>query len=78
MQKTLTFVSANAGTSAKSGKSYNLVSLSNGLRTGTLNNPQSLDVSHLKEGDKVNVTFDLDLSYKNEFILIPVKIEKVK
>lgn len=74
----MVFVSANAGTSKTTGREYNLVSLSNGLRTGTLQNTNKLDFSSYKEGEKVMVTFDLDLSYKNEFILIPVKVEKVK
>jgi len=78
MNKVLTFVSAISGTSKGSGREYNLISLSNGLRTGTIGNPKKLDVSHLVEGDKVNVVFDLDLSYKNEFVLVPTKIEKVK
>lgn len=78
MQKTLVFVSANSGTSKKTGNAYNLITLSNQLRAGTLNNPLKLDTSHLKEGDEIRVTFDLDLSYKNEFILIPTKIEKIK
>jgi len=77
MQKNLVFVSTIKGTS-KGGRDYDLVSLSNGLRTGTLGNENHLDFSKYKEGDEIVVKFDLSLNYKNEFVLVPVSVEKAK
>jgi len=78
MQKKLIFVDAVKGTSKGSGRDYDLVSLSNGIRTGTIGNENHLDFSHFKEGEEIMVSFDLTLNYKNEFVVLPVKVEKVK
>lgn len=78
MQKKLVYVDSVKGTAKASGREYNLVSLSNGIRTGTIGNDKNLDFSTYNEGDEILVTFDLTLNYKNEFVVVPVKIEKVK
>jgi len=78
MQKKLIFVDQKKGTAKVSGNAYDLLSLSNGRRTGTLNNENKLDCSAFKEGDEVLVTFDLSLNYKNEFVVIPTAIAKAK
>jgi len=58
------FVSSIKG--EKNDRKYDLVSISNGLRTVTVNNPNHINTDTLKEGDAIKVEFDLNVSYKNE------------
>jgi len=58
------FVSAIKG--EKNDRKYSLVSISNGLRTVTVNNPNDIKTDNLSEGDEVKVEFDLSISYRNE------------
>lgn len=76
MKKTnkLFFVDAIAG--EKNGRKYSLVSLSDGLRTATTNNPNSIDTSHLTEGDEVKATFDVAINFRNEFQTTLVALDK--
>lgn len=76
MQTTkLIFVSANSGTSQKSGRPYNIITLSNGIRAGVVNNPNNLHTDDFDEGDEVIAGFDVDLNYNNEWTLKLVSLE---
>jgi len=75
MQQELIFVSANAGTSSKTGRPYNIITLSNGLRAGVVNNPNGVDTTGMKEGDTVLAKFEVDLNYSNEWTVKLVGLE---
>lgn len=68
------FVSSNAGTSEK-GRRYDLVTLSDGLRAFTVNNPKQIDFSKYKEGDKLDIQFKLKGSWTGKGV--DVEIVKV-
>jgi len=54
MKKEFYFIKALAGTSEK-GYKYNFIVVSDGLQAGNLSNPNGIDFSSYKEGDKVTL-----------------------
>jgi len=76
--KDLIFVSAHSGKTKTDGREYALVTLSNGLRAFTVDNKKRVDVSGLKEGDRVKAEFDFDVDYKNNLRLVLMSLVKLK
>jgi len=72
----LVFVSYREGTK-KDGTKYYMLSLSDGMRTATsfLNGPLE-NTENLKEGDQVEVTFTVAVSYVNKWDIRPISINK--
>jgi len=70
------FVKNVAGVSEK-GKPYNMVMCSNGLAMlPPIANPHNIDLTDLKEGDRVNCEVKLGVDYKGNFTAELVGIEK--
>lgn len=73
----LIFVSFMAGVSKKSGKDYQMLELSDGLKSNTffldLDTEQEKELNKLQRGDRVMVSFNVDLMDSNR----PFKITEV-
>jgi len=69
------FVSSFSG--EKNGKKYNVLSLSNGLRTATAFLDEPIETEGLKEGDEVEVEMTATINFKNSWDIKPIRIEKV-
>jgi len=76
-EATLIFVGAHSGTSKKNGRPYNIITLSNGMRAGVINNPNNIDTSGLEEGDQVLAEFDVDLNFLNEWTIKLVSLKRI-
>lgn len=77
MQAKINAVYMGAVSGEKNGRKYNLLQLSDGRRTATSFLNEALDTTGLKEGDEVEVTFTLEIGNRNEWTIVPVKIEAV-
>lgn len=70
------FVNALSGENKK-GNKYQSISISNGIRTVSLFTKSYIDVSGLNEGDPVDPTFALEITYRNELQPTLISLKKL-
>jgi len=82
MPKTLdvevVFVSRHAGIGKESQKPYDILAISNGIRTGSISFDPTIGTELLKEGDKCIATMQVTMNFKNEWGVYLTKLVKAK
>lgn len=76
-QATIDMIFVESKRIEKDGKHYNVLALSDGLRTATVFTNTQLETEDLKEGDACKVTFRIGVNYRNQFDIVPVEISPV-
>lgn len=76
MKKTFIFVEYRTGVSKESQRPYQILTLSDGLRSAQFPNPKGLDFTQYNEGDRLLLELDLKINYRGGIDVIPTVVAK--